>query len=131
MGGTLLLEAVGVTLSPGSTGILAGFFIGSETLSRMHCRISGDCAAGNRSGNFATDHSGNAGGDTYAMNPANQYTLRVRVHCPEYERELAVYRSFGDSGPITAGGQWNLAPGKIQWRFRSLSTEWRHAGDAV
>ena len=26
MGGTLLLEAVGVTLSPGSTGILAGFF---------------------------------------------------------------------------------------------------------
>ena len=28
MGGTLLLEAVGVTLSPGSTGILAGFFTG-------------------------------------------------------------------------------------------------------
>ena len=32
MGGTLLLEAVGVTLSPGSTGILAGFFIGLENL---------------------------------------------------------------------------------------------------
>ena len=31
MGGTLLLEAVGVTLSPGSTGILAGFFVGMET----------------------------------------------------------------------------------------------------
>ena len=31
MGGTLLLEAVGVTLSPGSTGILAGFFLGQET----------------------------------------------------------------------------------------------------
>ena len=31
MGGTLLLEAVGVTLSPGSTGILAGFFMGMET----------------------------------------------------------------------------------------------------
>ncbi len=31
MGGTLLLEAVGVTLSPGSTGVLAGLFIGLET----------------------------------------------------------------------------------------------------
>jgi hypothetical protein len=30
MGGTLLLEAVGVTLSPGSTGILAAFFIGVD-----------------------------------------------------------------------------------------------------
>ena len=30
MGGTLLLEAVGVVLSAGSTGILAGFFTGGE-----------------------------------------------------------------------------------------------------
>ena len=39
------------------------------------------------------------------MNPANQYTLRVRVHCAEYVRAQAIYRSFGDSGPITAGVQ--------------------------
>ena len=38
MGGTLLLEAVGVTLAPGSTGIVAGFFMG--------LRDSGDCTAG-------------------------------------------------------------------------------------
>jgi hypothetical protein len=31
MGGTLLLECVGVTLAPGSTGILGGFFVGMET----------------------------------------------------------------------------------------------------
>ena len=31
MGGTLLLEAVGVTLSPGSTGILAGFLAAGRT----------------------------------------------------------------------------------------------------
>ncbi|MGH9600125.1 MAG: hypothetical protein ACRD27_09685, partial [Terracidiphilus sp.] len=30
------------------------------------------------------------------------------------ERELAIYRSFGDSGAITVGGQWVLSPGKIQ-----------------
>jgi len=31
MGGTLLLEAVGINLSPGSTGVLAGFFTGTNT----------------------------------------------------------------------------------------------------
>ena len=33
MGGTLLLEAVGVSLSPGSTGVLAGFLLGLDTQS--------------------------------------------------------------------------------------------------
>jgi hypothetical protein len=31
MGGTLLLEAVGVTLSPGSTGVVAAFLLGLGT----------------------------------------------------------------------------------------------------
>ena len=38
MGGTLLLEAVGVTISPGSTGILAGFF--------GELRLQAECTAG-------------------------------------------------------------------------------------
>ncbi len=32
MGGALLLEAVGVTLSPGSTGVLAGFFRADDAI---------------------------------------------------------------------------------------------------
>ncbi len=56
MGGTLLLEAVGVTLSPGSTGILAGFFVGMETAGRLHCRLSGDGAAGHRGRDVAADY---------------------------------------------------------------------------
>ena len=52
MGGTLLLEAVGVTLSPGSTGVLAGFFIGTGDAGRLHRGISGDGAAGHR-GSYA------------------------------------------------------------------------------
>jgi hypothetical protein len=63
---------------------------------------------------------GSAVGTTYAINPACQYTLRVRVHCPEDERELAVYRSFGDSGAITAGGQWNTAPGNVQMEIQQF-----------
>ena len=53
MGGTLLLEAVGVTLSPGSTGILAGFFTGLENAAELHRGFSGHGAAGHRGGDAA------------------------------------------------------------------------------
>ena len=113
MGGTLLLEAVGVTLSPGSTGILAGFFIGLEDAGQLHCRVSSYSAARHRGSDRAADRfKERPAGTTYAINPANQYTLRVRVHCPEFERALAIYRSFGDSGAITCGGAVDTASGQ-------------------
>jgi hypothetical protein len=59
-------------------------------------------------------------GTLYALNAANQYTLRIRVHCPENERELAVYHSYGDSGPLTAGGVWNAAPGNVHMEVQQF-----------
>ncbi len=46
MGGTLLLEAVGVTLRRGSTGTLAGFFIGTGHADCMYRGLSSDGTAG-------------------------------------------------------------------------------------
>jgi hypothetical protein len=63
---------------------------------------------------------GSASGSAYAINPANQYTFRLRVHSPECEREFAIYRSFGDSGAITVGGQSNLSPGFIQMEIQEF-----------
>ena len=86
MGGTLLLEAVGVTLSPGSTGVLAGFFIGLDTQSAC---IAGFLAAAQQGTGAVTLQpliQGTPAGTAYAINPANQYTLRARVHCAEMER---------------------------------------------
>jgi hypothetical protein len=120
MGGTLLLEAVGVTLSPGSTGALAGFFVGLETQAYCIAGFQATAQQGTGAVTLQPLIDGSAAGITYAINPANQYTLRVRVHCPENERELAVYRSFGDSGPITSGGQWITAPGKIQMEIQQF-----------
>jgi hypothetical protein len=120
MGGTLLLEAVGVTLSPGSTGVLAGFFIGLDTQSSS---IAGFLAAAQQGTGAVTLQpliQGTPAGTAYAVNPANQYTLRVRVHCAESERALAMYRSFGDSGPITLGGQSSLSPGKLQLEIQEF-----------
>ncbi|MGA2086132.1 MAG: hypothetical protein ABSG60_11485 [Terracidiphilus sp.] len=120
MGGTLLLEAVGVTLSPGSTGVLAGFFIGMET--QAAC-VAGFLAAAQQGTGAVTLQpiiQGTPAGTAYAVNPANQYTLRARVHCAENERALAIYRSFGDSGAIALGGQTNLSPGKLQLEIQEF-----------
>jgi hypothetical protein len=120
MGGTLLLEAVGVTLSPGSTGVLAGFFIGMNTQSSC---VAGFLATAQQSTGAVTLQpliDGTPAGTAYAINPANQYTLRARVHCAEMERALSVYRSFGDSGAITLGGQTNLSPGKLQLEIQEF-----------
>jgi hypothetical protein len=120
MGGTLLLEAVGVTLALGSTGVLAGFFVG---LDRQATCIAGFKATAQQGTGAVTLQpliQGSAVGTAYAINPAYQYTLRVRVHCPENERELAIYRSFGDNGAITSGGELNVAPANIQMEIQQF-----------
>jgi len=120
MGGTLLLETVGVTLSPGSTGVLAGFFTGLVTQSACIAGFQVTAQQGTGAVILQPLIQGTVAGASYAVNPANQYTLRARVHCPECERELAVYRSFGDSGAITCGGQSNVGPGNIQMEIQEF-----------
>jgi hypothetical protein len=114
MGGTLLLEAVGVTLSPGSTGILAAFYIGVDNQAACTAGFQATAQQGTGAVTLQPMIQGTPAGTSYAVNPANQYTLRVRVHCAENQRELSIYRSFGDNGAIAYGGQWNTAPGKLQ-----------------
>ncbi|MGA3264863.1 MAG: hypothetical protein ABSC47_12570, partial [Terracidiphilus sp.] len=120
MGGTLLLEAVGVTLSPGSSGILAGFFIGLETQSACIAGFQATAQSGTGAVTLQPMIQGTPAGTSYAVNPANQYTLRARVHCAENERSLAIYRSFGDGGAITRGGQSILSPGKLQLEIQEF-----------
>ena len=120
MGGTLLLEAVGVTLATNSTGVLAGFFVGRDTQAACIAGFQATAQGGTGAVTLQPLIQGSAVGTAYAINPAYQYTLRVRVHCPENERELAIYRSYGDSGEITAGGQWDTAPGYIQMEIQQF-----------
>jgi hypothetical protein len=120
MGGTLLLEAVGVTLAPGSTGALAGFFVGIDKQTTCTAGFQATAQQGTGAVTLQPLIQGSSVGTAYAINPAYQYTLRVRVHCPENERELAIYRSFGDSGQITSGGQLNEAPGNVQMEIQQF-----------
>ncbi len=68
MGGTLLLEAVGVTLSPGSTGILAGFFMRTGDAGRAAWRaFRRRRSAGHRGSYLAAHDSGTAGGNSVSQ----------------------------------------------------------------
>lgn len=114
LGGTLLLEALGVTLSPGSTGVLAGFFQGLNTQSTCVAGFQVTTQQGTGAVTLQPLVEGNVAGASYPISPANQYTLRARIHCPDNERTLSIYRSFGDSGAITFGGQSSASPGNLQ-----------------
>jgi hypothetical protein len=118
MGGTLLLEATGITLAAESTGILAGFFTGLEK--QAGCVAGFQATAQQGTGNVVLQPivNGSPSGTNFIVYPANQYALRVRVHCPENERQLSFYSSAGDSGEYSYGGQLIAAPGKIQMEIQ-------------
>ncbi len=120
MGGTLLLEAVGVTLSPGSTGIVAGFLSGIETAAGCTAGFQATAQQGSGAVTLQPIVQGTPAGTSFALNTADQYTLRIRVHCTECQRARAVYYSFGDSGLISEGGEWVLAPGSIQMEIQQF-----------
>ena len=120
MGGTLLLEAVGVTLAAGSTGVLPGLFVGTNKQATCTAGFQATAQDGTGAVTLQPLIQGSPVGTSYAINPAYQYTLKVRVHCPEDERALAIYRSFGDGNPITSGGQLNAAPGNVQMEIQQF-----------
>ena len=106
MGGTLLVEATGVTLAAGSAGILAGLFTaGSGAQDACTAGFLATPQAGTGAVTLQPVVQGQPAGSSYSINPANQYALRIRIYCCEPERNLSVYRSWGDGGGITSGGQ--------------------------
>ena len=120
MGGTLLLEAQGVTLATASTGLLAAFFSGPETIAGCVAGFQAAARPGTGAVTVQPIVYGAAAGSTFAINPTNQYNLRIRVHCPECLRTQATYIAFGDNGAITAGGATNVAMAKLQFEVQEI-----------
>lgn len=120
MGGTLLLEATGVTLESGSSGVIAGFFTGEGLQSACTAGFQIAAAQGTSNVSMRPLVNGSSSGASYAVNPANQYALRVRVHCPEIERATAVYRSIDDAGPVAVGGDQIPAPASLQFEVQEF-----------
>ncbi|HEY1986217.1 MAG TPA: hypothetical protein VGG85_12445 [Terracidiphilus sp.] len=120
IGGTLLLEASGITLSAGSSGILAGLFTGLTTAADCIAGFQAVAQPGSGQVNLQPLILGVATGSCHAVNPANQYALRIRVHCPESQRALAIFRSFGDNGSIANGGQSDSVSAKLLFEIQEF-----------
>lgn len=120
MGGTLLLEATGIQLNNASTGVLAAFYAGMETIAGCVAGFQAVAQQGTGAVSLQPIILGAASGSAYNTNPANQYALRVRIHCCENQRALATYISSGDSGVNTIGGQHIAAPAKIQCEIQEF-----------
>ncbi len=63
---------------------------------------------------------GVSSGASYALNAANQYTLRMRVSCADAERNQAIYRAFGDSGAIATGGTSTPIGARLQFEVQEF-----------
>lgn len=120
MAGTLLLEARGVTLANASTGLLAAFFNGGQTISSCLAGFQATAHQGTGAVSLQPIIAGCAAGPGFTISPANQYTLRIRVHSPEQQRAGAIFRSFGDSGPISTGGRIVASPAKLQFEIQEF-----------
>ena len=120
IGGTVLAEAVGVTISPGSSGILCGFFGTQAGAAGCNAGLQVTAQSGSGAPALQPLVQGTQAGAAFPLNPANQYTLRIRLFCPECERVRSTYYSFGDAGLIAAGGEPVIAPGKIQMEVQEF-----------
>lgn len=120
MGGTLLLEATGVTLANGSSGVLPGFFVGEKSQATCTAGFVATAATGTGAVTLQPLVEGTPSGTTFTINPANQYALRIRVRCCETERDQPFYRTWGDSGQLTAGGQINVLPAALLFEIQEF-----------
>jgi hypothetical protein len=112
MGGTLLLEAEGVMLQPGSTGVVCAFYSGGTAKSA--CVAGFEIAAAQGTGALTLQPlvKGVATGTPFTLEDGAQYTLRARVHCDEPQRLRNTYIAQGDAGVAKTGG--NAVPAAAQ-----------------
>ena len=120
MGGTLLLEADGISLSPGSTGVVAAFYNGASTQSGCTAGFAVTSQQGTGTVSVQPLLDGSAAGVSYALNATDLYTLRLRIHAGEMYRAQQYYRSFGDSGQIVTGGEWVLAGARVHMEVQQI-----------
>ena len=63
---------------------------------------------------------GTAAGTTFAVNPPTNTRCASAFIARKVRAWRAIYYSFGDNGLIAAGGDWVIAPGKIQMEIQEF-----------
>jgi len=102
MGGTLLLEMMGVEVDSSSEGYFAAMFNGALNAANIfagfHVRPNGGAMV------IAPIVLGVEAGATATLQMGHTYTLRLRFHCKDRQRSLQSYSSGSANGLVYLGG---------------------------
>jgi len=121
MGGTLMLEARDVSISSGSSGVIAGFYTGLLTQDTCIAGFKVVTETGTGTVTIQPLVGGCAAGVTYTIKTTIAYILRMRVRCNEMERYQSIYRSYGDDGVVSFGGDVISMGGKVQMEIQAVT----------
>jgi hypothetical protein len=102
LGGSLVIEANGVLLNAGSTGVLNGLYSGD--IKTQNCIAGFQVSQINSSTMVAPVISGTVAGSSFSPVTGHVYTLRIRIYAKEIQRVLQSYYSVDDSGAKLLGG---------------------------
>ena len=108
LGGTLVAEATSVALTPGSDGLLMGFYNGVVTRATCMAGIRVVGAAGAHT--LVAVVNGAEQPVSYAFAAGHAYALRVRLHCAEMQRRRQSYQALVDGVLQQFGGAVVAAP---------------------
>jgi hypothetical protein len=102
LGGSLIIEANGVLLNAGSTGVLSGLYSGD--IKTQNCIAGFQVSQVNGNNTIAPLISGAVAGNSFSPATGHVYTLRMRIYAKEMQRVLQSYYSVDDSGAKLWGG---------------------------
>jgi hypothetical protein len=108
MGGSLLIEASGVTITGASVGVLCGLYNGPIATANCFAGYSVTQSAGVPSITPLVD--GVPVGTSFTLQPGHTYTLRLRLNCPEVQRVPQTWYAMVDGILQTFGGGAVNAP---------------------
>ncbi len=108
MAGTLTAELSGLTLQPGSDGVLLGMYSGLVRIASCTAgfRVKGTAGAQT----IVALVNGTEVGTPFTWQTGHTYTLRLRTHCVEMQRVLQSYEAIVNGALQSFGGGLVTAP---------------------
>jgi hypothetical protein len=120
LGGGLVLEAGGVQLQPGSSGLLLGLYFGS--VSRRNCMAGFSVSSANGTTQIAPIVDGALAGSVFSLVAGHLYTFRTRLFCYEMGRVTQSYYFLGAGGIGSQGGQYVMAGGRLVLEVQDVTS---------
>jgi hypothetical protein len=120
LGGSIVLEAGGVLISPGSSGLVLGLYEGSVSLGNCFAAFQVSQTAG--ATQVAAVINGSVGGSSFQPITGHIYTFRMRIYSPEIERVTQSYYYLDTNGVNSYGGDVVVAPGHLVLEVQDVSS---------